>query len=165
MLIFVNERRRCTALTGMLLLNPDIQKFLFSKINPDNQHISTPIMQLHADMTQQERELSETKFRSGEILILVATDVAARGLDAKNVDVVVQYDLPTCFKGSTPDIYIHRMGRTGRAGNPGKCVSFFDPDFDERMLAALKSWLKEDELPEFIRNYSISYKSRMAIRR
>ena len=116
-------------------------------------------------MTQKEREISETNFRTGKTLILVATDIAARGLDAKDVALVIQYDLPACHKSSTPDIYVHRMGRTGRAGNEGRCVSFFDPDFDERMLAALQAWMRPEEVPEFVRNYKILYKCRNTGRR
>lgn len=69
---------------------------------------------IHGDMTQKARDKVMNKFRNGNISILVATDVAARGLDIDNVDVVINYDVP-----QNPDDYIHRIGRTARAGKTG----------------------------------------------
>jgi ATP-dependent RNA helicase DeaD len=74
---------------------------------------------LHGDVTQQMRERVLKRFRDGSVEVLVATDVAARGLDIDEVDVVFNYDLPQDFED-----YIHRVGRTGRAGREGKAVSF-----------------------------------------
>ncbi len=70
---------------------------------------------LHGDMKQQQRNLVMDRFRSGNIEILVATDVAARGLDVNNVEMVVNIDIP-----QDEEYYVHRIGRTGRAGNLGK---------------------------------------------
>ena len=69
---------------------------------------------LHGDMTQKIRDKVMNKFRNGNVRFLVATDVAARGLDISNLDVVVNYDVPQNF-----DDYTHRIGRTARAGNAG----------------------------------------------
>merc|ERR1719210_2810608 len=69
---------------------------------------------LHGNLDQSERETNLQRFRKGEIDIMVATDVAARGLDIENVAVVVNYDMPREI-----DTYIHRIGRTGRIGNEG----------------------------------------------
>ncbi|KAK4534370.1 hypothetical protein CDCA_CDCA01G0395 [Cyanidium caldarium] len=74
---------------------------------------------IHGDRTQREREDSLASFRSGKTPILVATDVAARGLDIPNVTHVINYELP-----STIDDYVHRIGRTGRAGNQGIATAF-----------------------------------------
>jgi ATP-dependent RNA helicase DeaD len=74
---------------------------------------------LHGDITQQMRERVLNRFREGTIELLVATDVAARGLDVENIDVVFNYDLP-----QDPEDYVHRIGRTGRAGRSGRAVSF-----------------------------------------
>jgi ATP-dependent RNA helicase DeaD len=74
---------------------------------------------LHGDITQQMRERVLRRFREGTIELLVATDVAARGLDVENIDVVFNYDLP-----QDPEDYVHRIGRTGRAGRSGRAVSF-----------------------------------------
>lgn len=74
---------------------------------------------LHGDITQQARERTTRRFRKGEFDLLVATDVAARGLDIDDVEAVFNYDIP-----QDPEDYVHRIGRTGRAGREGKAVSF-----------------------------------------
>ncbi|MCU0354119.1 MAG: DEAD/DEAH box helicase [Cytophagales bacterium] len=74
---------------------------------------------LHGDMRQQARNQVMAKFRSGNANILVATDVAARGIDVSDVDAVVNYDIPL-----DPEYYVHRIGRTGRAGKSGKAFTF-----------------------------------------
>ncbi|WP_130864035.1 DEAD/DEAH box helicase [Bacilliculturomica massiliensis] len=80
---------------------------------------------LHGDMKQSERDRVMNKFRKGLIDILVATDVAARGIDVNNIDAVFNYDLP-----SDEEYYVHRIGRTGRAGKSGVSYSFvFGKDY------------------------------------
>jgi ATP-dependent RNA helicase DeaD len=74
---------------------------------------------LHGDITQMMRERVLNRFREGTIEILIATDVAARGLDIDDVELVINYELP-----QDPEDYVHRIGRTGRAGRDGKAVSF-----------------------------------------
>lgn len=74
---------------------------------------------IHGDITQANRERVLKRFRAGKVEILVATDVAARGLDVDEVDVVFNLDLP-----QDPEDYVHRIGRTGRAGRSGQAVSF-----------------------------------------
>ena len=73
---------------------------------------------LHGDITQQMRERVLKRFREGTVELLVATDVAARGLDIDDIDIVFNYDLP-----QDPEDYVHRIGRTGRAGRSGRAVS------------------------------------------
>ena len=73
---------------------------------------------LHGDLTQPERDRATARFRNGSLRILVATDVAARGLDIENLELVINVDLPV-----SPEVYIHRIGRTGRAGRKGVAVS------------------------------------------
>ena len=79
-----------------------------------------PAMAVHGDKTQEERDRVLRDFRAGQVLILVATDVAARGLDIKEVQTVVNFDMP-----NNAEDYVHRIGRTGRAGKTGTAVSFF----------------------------------------
>ncbi len=77
---------------------------------------------LHGDLTQPERERVMAKFRNGSTRVLVATDVAARGLDVQQLELVVNFDLPL-----EPEVYVHRIGRTGRAGKPGLAISLCAP--------------------------------------
>jgi len=83
--------------------------------------VGFPCTSIHGDRMQFEREKALKDFKSGACPILVATDVAARGLDIPNVSLVVNYDLPNEI-----DDYVHRIGRTGRCGNQGRAVAFFD---------------------------------------
>jgi ATP-dependent RNA helicase DeaD len=78
---------------------------------------------LHGDISQAQRESILRKFRKQNISMLVATDVAARGIDINNLSHVINYSLP-----QDPESYIHRIGRTGRAGNQGTAVTFVTPD-------------------------------------
>ena len=77
---------------------------------------------LNSDLSQKERERTMNKFRSGEVKILVATDVAARGIDVKDLELVVNYAIH-----DQPETYVHRTGRTGRAGKSGKALSLVAP--------------------------------------
>lgn len=85
---------------------------------------------IHGDRTQQQREAALSKFREGSCRVLVATDVAARGLDVADVAQVVQFDLPV--SKDEFDSYVHRIGRTGRAGNQGVATAFFVPGSDNK---------------------------------
>ena len=87
---------------------------------------------LHGDMTQKIRDKVMNKFRNGNISILVASDVAARGIDVLNIDLVVNYDIP-----QNPEYYIHRIGRTARAGNMGYAFSLVSPH-DEYSFSNIK---------------------------
>ncbi|GHP12340.1 hypothetical protein PPROV_001106800 [Pycnococcus provasolii] len=85
---------------------------------------------IHGDRSQSQREAALAAFRSGASPVLVATDVAARGIDVPGVALVVNFDLPTTKDDF--DSYVHRIGRTGRAGREGKAVSFFVPGYDPK---------------------------------
>lgn len=79
--------------------------------------------EIHGDISQAQRERTLRKYRDGHFAILVATDVAARGLDIPQISHVINYDLP-----DTPEDYVHRIGRTGRAGRSGVAVSFISEE-------------------------------------
>ncbi|CAF2104220.1 unnamed protein product [Rotaria magnacalcarata] len=108
---------------------------------------------MHGDRTQQQRHQAVQDFTSGNCPILVATSVAARGLDFPLIGYVVNYDLP-----DSSDFYIHRIGRTGRAGHLGKSISFFDPgrDSDRKIAPELVSKLVEagQVVPEFLKKFA-----------
>ncbi|KAL4617626.1 putative ATP-dependent RNA helicase DDX4 [Arapaima gigas] len=106
-----------------------------------------PTTSIHGDREQRERELALGDFKSGKCFVLVATSVAARGLDIEHVQHVVNFDLP-----STIDEYVHRIGRTGRCGNTGRAVSFFDPGTDTPLARSLVKVLSEaqQEVPSWL---------------
>jgi len=97
---------------------------------------------IHGDRQQREREEALTDFKKSKRNILVATAVAARGLDIKNVKHVINYDLPKSI-----DEYVHRIGRTGRLGNRGKATSFFDDSHDMQIAGDLSRILKQAGQP------------------
>lgn len=94
------------------------------------------VVSLHGDMTQRQRENALRLFRDGKVKIVVATDVASRGLDIKGVSLVINYHIP-----EDPEVYIHRIGRTGRIGTYGKAYSLITPE-DSKALWRIKK-LKE----------------------
>ncbi|GMM58661.1 DEAD-box ATP-dependent RNA helicase [Maudiozyma humilis] len=127
-LIFVETKREADNLTDFLIM----QDFRATAI--------------HGDRTQQERERALAAFRSGRANLLVATAVAARGLDIPNVTRVINYDLP----GDVDD-YVHRIGRTGRAGNTGTAIAFFNRN-NSNIAKGLVEILEEanQEVPQFL---------------
>lgn len=86
------------------------------------------VIELHGDMEQRERDQALVQFANKSISILVATDVAARGLDVDNLDAVFNYDL-----SRDPEVHVHRIGRTGRAGSKGLAFSFFSDNESYRV--------------------------------
>ncbi|KAL8695503.1 MAG: hypothetical protein Q9218_000081 [Villophora microphyllina] len=127
-LIFVETKRMADSLSDFLI----------------NQRF--PATSIHGDRTQRERERALEMFRNGRCPILVATAVAARGLDIPNVTHVVNYDLPTDI-----DDYVHRIGRTGRAGNTGLSTAFFNRG-NRGIVRDMIDLLKEahQEIPTFL---------------
>ncbi|XP_073931447.1 probable ATP-dependent RNA helicase DDX4 isoform X5 [Castor canadensis] len=115
---------------------------------------------IHGDREQREREQALGDFRCGKCPVLVATSVAARGLDIENVQHVINFDLP-----STIDEYVHRIGRTGRCGNTGRAISFFDPESDNHLAQPLvkvltdaqqdvPAWLEEIAFSTYVPGFS-----------
>ncbi|AQS59300.1 DEAD/DEAH box helicase [Desulforamulus ferrireducens] len=100
---------------------------------------------LHGDLSQQQRNNVMRKFRSGDAELLVATDVAARGLDIEGVSHVINYDIP-----QDPEFYVHRIGRTGRAGRSGVAITIINPR-EYRQLRLIenitKTRIKREQLP------------------
>jgi ATP-dependent RNA helicase DeaD len=96
---------------------------------------------LHGDMSQGQRDGVMLSFKGGRVPILVATDVAARGLDISTVTHVVNYDVPT-----SPDVYVHRIGRTGRVGRSGRAITFVETR-QRRELEAIERHVGTDITP------------------
>jgi len=90
------------------------------------------VNRIHSDRTQPQREAALRGFRDGRTRVLVATDIAARGLDVDAVSHVINYDVP-----AVPEDYIHRIGRTGRAGNEGRALTLVTP-VDESSMRAIE---------------------------
>lgn len=119
--------------------------FLASFMSETIKNISST--SIHGDREQREREEALRDFRSGKRKVLIATSVAARGLDIKGVTHVINYDLPKDVQD-----YVHRIGRTGRVGNRGKATSFYDPEKDNAIASQLAHILQEanQPVPEFL---------------
>lgn len=99
-------------------------KALFSELS----NLPLKIDLLHSDMPKSQRDETITKFRNGQVWILICTDVLSRGIDVLGIKVVVNYDFPSGTMS-----YIHRIGRTARAGREGRAVTFFTDDDREHL--------------------------------
>ena len=114
-------------LLAQLLRSPEVENALvFSRtkhgvdrIVRDLKRAGLEAVGIHGDKSQNARQTALNRFKSGEVKILVATDIAARGIDISGLSHVINYDLP-----NEPEAYIHRIGRTGRAGHSGHAISF-----------------------------------------
>ena len=112
-------------------------------------HAGHNAAEIHSNLTLAQRRRALDGFKSGKYRVLVATDIAARGIDVTNIELVINYDLP-----DSPDDYVHRVGRTGRAGSSGKAISFITSDqrgkvrIIERLVRQRLSYSKLPELPK-----------------
>lgn len=111
-------------------------------------------MAIHGDKSQTERDMVLNQFRTGRSPIMVATDVAARGLDVKNIKTVINFDFPSCCED-----YVHRIGRTGRAGAKGTAYSFFTSENARQGKDLIKILEQSNQnVPEALR--TMSYNAR-----
>ncbi|MEM7035733.1 MAG: DEAD/DEAH box helicase [Bacteroidota bacterium] len=125
----VKGRDRYLALKRIADLHPEIYGIIFCRTRKETKEVSDQLMAdgynadaLHGDLTQAQRDVVMKRFRARTLQLLVATDVAARGLDINDLSHVINYRLP-----ETPESYVHRSGRTGRAGKKGISLSIVDP--------------------------------------
>lgn len=121
----VNARDKYLALKRIVDNSPNIYGIIFCRTRRDTQEIADNLIRdgynaeaLHGDLSQQQRDIVMKKFRDGVVAILVATDVAARGLDVDNLTHVINFGLP-----EDTAVYTHRSGRTGRAGKSGVSIA------------------------------------------
>ncbi|QEC67055.1 DEAD/DEAH box helicase [Panacibacter ginsenosidivorans] len=121
----VAAHHRYEALKRLIDVNPGIYGIIFTRTKVDAQNIAEKLTRegydidaLHGDLTQQQRDAVMGQFRDKTLQLLIATDVAARGIDVVGITHVINYELPDDM-----EVYTHRSGRTGRAGNVGICMS------------------------------------------
>ena len=148
----VKEADKIEALTRIIDRDPDFYGVIFCRTKLQCDEIGHKLQArgydaeaLHGDLSQRERETILRKMKERVIRILVATDVAARGLDIQDLTHVINYSLP-----SDPEIYIHRVGRTGRAGKEGTAITFITPSEARRfsyIKKASKSEIRKEEIP------------------
>ncbi len=149
----VSSRDKFEALCRVIEVEFDFYGIVFCKTKSDVDLVSSNLMTrwykvegIHWDIEQNMREKTLSRFKNWTIKILVATDVAARGIDVNNLTHVVNYSLP-----DNPEVYTHRIWRTGRAWNKGEAISFVDRK-DLKMLSwierVIKSKVKQEKLPE-----------------
>ncbi|PAA79237.1 hypothetical protein BOX15_Mlig000933g2, partial [Macrostomum lignano] len=110
-----------------------------------------PCTTIHGDRQQRERETAIRDFKRGKNPIMVATNVSARGVDINGIELVINMDLPSEF-----DMYVHRIGRTGRCGNPGKSISFYDHGRDSALALLLRQNLEKSgqSVPDWLDVYA-----------
>jgi ATP-dependent RNA helicase RhlE len=108
--------------TGTVLIFVET-RYDASKVAQILEHAGHAVAELHSDRSMGQRKDAMAGFKSGKYRILVATDIAARGIDVTGIEVVLNYEMP-----AEDDAYVHRIGRTGRAGQPGRAITFATPD-------------------------------------
>ncbi len=156
----INEQDRLAALTRLFEVEPIVSALIFARTRLGTGELATALVSrgfpaevLNGDLGQEARERVLQSFRNNQIKVLVATDVAARGLDIDHVSHVFNYDLP-----QDPEVYVHRIGRTGRAGKSGVAISLLTPK-ERWFLRKIESYTKQKmercELPteDHIRNH------------
>lgn len=148
----VRESDKFDALTRIIDIESDFYGIVFCRTKLSVDEVSTRLVAqgysaegLHGDVSQAQREKILRKFRDKQVNILVATDVAARGIDVSNLSHVINYALP-----QDSESYVHRIGRTGRAGNEGTAITFLSNAEMRRfnwMMRDIKADVKRETLP------------------
>lgn len=141
----VYERDKLEALVRIMETQKDFYGIIFCQTKIDTDGVANKLIErgysaeaLHGDVSQNQRERILAKFKKKSINILVATDVAARGIDVNDLTHVINYALP-----QDPESYVHRIGRTGRAGKTGIAISLVSPP-DFRKLSTIKRIAKSE---------------------
>jgi ATP-dependent RNA helicase DeaD len=140
----VNQADKLAALTRLFEIEPVTSALVFVRTRLGTGELATELSRrgfaaesLNGDLSQEARERTLSRFRKNQVKVLVATDVAARGLDIDDISHVFNYDLP-----DDPEIYIHRIGRTGRAGKAGIAISMVTPR-EKRLLRQVESLIRQ----------------------
>jgi ATP-dependent RNA helicase DeaD len=148
----VHEADKTNALTRLFETEPIKSALIFARTRAETSSLANelvvrgiPAEAIHGDLDQKAREAVLSRFRSNQLKVLVATDVAARGLDIEDISHVFNYHLP-----DDPEVYVHRIGRTGRAGKTGIAITLVSPREKRRLReveALTKQPIKKMELP------------------
>jgi len=140
----VNEPDKTAALTRLFEIEEITSALIFARTRAGTSELASelttrgyPAEVLNGDLSQESRERTLNRFRQNQVKVLVATDVAARGLDIDDISHVFNFDLP-----DDTEIYVHRIGRTGRAGKTGVAISLITPR-EKRMLREIEFFIKQ----------------------
>jgi len=143
--LYVDMDHKRFFLERVMMENPEqkVLAFVRTKVRAERVskamgRVEIPSLTIHGDKTQQERAAVLEQFRSGDTMLLIATDVAARGIDIPDIGIVINYDLP-----DESENYVHRVGRTGRGKNRGFAYSFCAPE-EEVILDDIQSFLEKE---------------------
>ena len=143
--VYRSEQSDKHALLAELLRSHNVQAIVFTRTKLTASRLARQLQRdgiaadaIHGDKSQKERIEALDAFKRGDIMTLVATDVAARGLDIDQLPMVINYELP-----HTPEDYVHRIGRTGRAGASGIAISLMAPE-EEKYLKEIEKLIKRD---------------------
>ena len=149
----VNYRQKKEALKRLIDANPNQYSIIFCRTRMETQDVADFLMQngyaadaLHGDLSQAQRDTVMKKFRLKNIDILVATDVYARVFDVNSLTLVIHYSLP-----DDPEVFVHRSGRTGRAGRDGVSMALIKPEETRKLnqiKAQTKIEIKEQQIPK-----------------
>jgi len=149
----IREGDKTEALCRIIDLAPDFYGLVFCRTKMQSDEVGRDLIDrgynaevIHGDLAQKQRELILHKLREKRITIVVATDVAARGIDVQDLSHVVNYNIP-----QNPDTYIHRIGRTGRAGKMGTAITFVTPSEMRRFTyirRMVKSDIRQERIPD-----------------
>ncbi|MEM6890398.1 MAG: DEAD/DEAH box helicase [Pseudomonadota bacterium] len=138
---FIAKAEKTALLIEMLAKRPGERTLVFARTKHGSDRLMKALVKagfeaaaIHGNKSQGQRDRALAAFKSGETQVLVATDVAARGLDIPDVKVVYNFDLP-----NVPDAYVHRIGRTARAGKDGRAIAFCAPDEMDELRAIQKT--------------------------
>ena len=149
----VNARDRYKALRRICDINPEIYGIVFCRTRRETSEIANKLIQdgynadsIHGELSQAQRDNVMGRFRKKKIQILVATDVAARGIDINELTHVINYNLP-----DDNEVYVHRSGRTGRAGNKGISI-IIAHSREGRKLKSIEKMIKRDLLLKQVPN-------------
>ena len=141
----VFEKDKLEALCRIIDIEADFYGIVFCRTKNDVDYVSHRLIDrgyeaelLHGDVSQSQRERILKKFKDKRLNILVATDVAARGIDVTDLTHVINYSLP-----QNPESYVHRVGRTGRAGKEGTAITFITPS-EYKQLGFIRRKIKSD---------------------